>query len=82
MVAWEFLGLFLTLRDHLFAWEGAFGRKAKEKCILLIPHVLFWTLWRRETKESSKKMRRLFNKSRMLLSRLQCELLPIFFSCN
>jgi len=35
-----------SISDHLYAWEGFLGRKAKKKNARLFPYVIFWSIWR------------------------------------
>ena len=47
---WGFLGLFLTLWG-IISWLGRELLVGKtEKCVLLIPRVIFWTIWRERYK--------------------------------
>ena len=35
-----------SILEHLYAWEGSFGRKVKVKIARLFPHAIFWSIWR------------------------------------
>ena len=38
--------LHYSIGNNLVAWEGYFGRKAKFKKALALPHLIFWSIWR------------------------------------
>ena len=38
--------LLYSIGNNLVAWEGYFGRKAKFKKALALPHLIFWSIWR------------------------------------
>lgn len=45
-IAFSCLGIFFwvshySISNHLFAWEGYFGKKANKKKVLALPHVSF-----------------------------------------
>jgi len=35
-----------SISEHLYAWEGSFGKKAKKKIARLFPHAIFLSIWR------------------------------------
>ena len=35
-----------SISNNLLAWKGYFGRKAKFKKALALPHLIFWSNWR------------------------------------
>jgi len=39
-----------SIKNHLLAWEGFFGRKArkKKKTVWVLPRVIFWSIWREQ----------------------------------
>ena len=41
-----------SIRNHLLAWEGSFGRKVKKKKegVMVLPHVIFWSIQREKQK--------------------------------
>jgi len=39
-----------SISDHLYAWEGFFGRKAKKKNAGLFPRTIFWSIWREKNR--------------------------------
>ena len=44
--------IFNSILDHLFAWEGSFGRIAKKKNAKLFPHTIFVAFGMKEISKS------------------------------
>lgn len=59
-----------SMGNHHSAWEGSFSGKAKEKSVVLIPNAIFWTIWCERNKIFFEGEEHLFNKSKIISSRL------------
>ena len=51
-----------SISNHLLAWEGFFDRKVKKKVVMVVLHVLFWSIWR-------ERNQRVFNSIKTSLGR-------------
>ena len=75
-LAWFCLGLHWVVEStgkyQLLAWEGFFGRKAKNRGFSVIPHAIFWILW-------TERNRRVFDGVETLMEQLKDKWLKILF---
>ena len=59
-----------SILDHLYAWEGFFGRKAKKKNARLFPHAIFWSIWRERNRRVFESVEMPFNVLKIISSSL------------
>ena len=43
---------FDSIKNHLLAWEGFFGARKKSKAGRILPHVIFWCIWRERNRRA------------------------------
>lgn len=45
-----------SVKNHLFTWQGLFGRKAKNKNAIFPPHAIFMSIWRETNRRAFERL--------------------------